>query len=100
MQTGILTFGPYESSDPPVVTVVGEDANCDMTFVLNSICNDVCTGATPLNVGDTVSGDTTNATDIETIRQMIYGILSLAMIWNKDITVSLCGTPMILLRRF
>ena len=90
--TGILTFGPYESSSNPVVTVVGEDPNCDMTFVLNSICNDECIGATPLNVGDTVSGDTTNATDSgnNSSNDLWYSFTGNGV--EEDITVSLCGS--------
>ena len=91
-ETGILTFGPYESSSNPVVTVVGEDPNCDMTFVLSSICNDECTGATPLNVGDTVSGDTTNATDSgnNSSNDLWYSFTGNGV--EEDITVSLCGS--------
>ena len=90
--TGILTFGPYESSSNPVVTVVGEDPNCDMTFVLSSICNDECTGATPLNVGDTISGDTTNATDSgnNSSNDLWYSFTGNGV--EEDITVSLCGS--------
>jgi hypothetical protein len=91
-ETGILTFGPYESSLNPVVTVVGEDSNCNLTFTLSSICNDECTGSTPVSVGDTITGDTTDATDSgnNPSNDLWYSFTGDGV--QEDITVSLCGS--------
>jgi hypothetical protein len=91
-ETGILTFGPYESSSSPVVTVVGEDPNCDLTFTLSGTCNDECTGATPVSVGETITGDTTNATNSgnNASNDLWYSFTGNGV--QEDITVSLCGS--------
>ncbi len=91
-ETGILTFGPYESTSSPVVTVVGEDPNCDLTFALSNICNDECSGATALSLGDTISGDTTNATDSgnNPSNDLWYSFTGDGV--QEDVTVSLCGS--------
>ena len=91
-EPGILTFGPYESTSTAMVTVVGEDPNCDQTFVLNSICNDECTGAIPVSVGQTVNGDTTNATNSgnNASNDLWYSFTGNGV--EEDITVSLCGS--------
>jgi hypothetical protein len=91
-ETGILTFGPYEGSSNPVVTVVGEDPNCDMTFALSSICNDECDGATPISLGQTITGDTNNATDSGNnfSNDLWYSFTGDGV--EEDITVSLCGS--------
>ena len=91
-ETGILTFGPYENSSNPVVTVVGGDPNCDLTFTLSSICNDECTGATALSVGDTINGDTTNATNSgnNPSNDLWYSFTGDGV--EEDITISLCGS--------
>ena len=91
-EPGILTFGPYESSSNPVVTVVGEDPNCDLTFALSNICNDECTGAIPVSVGQTINGDTTNATNSgnNLSNDLWYSFTGDGV--EEDITVSLCGS--------
>ena len=91
-EPGILTFGPYESSSNPVVTVVGEDPNCDLTFTLSSVCNDECSDAIPLSLGDTITGDTTNATDSgnNLSNDLWYSFTGDGV--EEDITVSLCGS--------
>lgn len=91
-ETGILTFGPYESSSSPVVTVVAEDPNCDLTFTLSGTCNDECTGATPVSVGETITGDTTNATNSgnNASNDLWYSFTGNGV--QEDITVSLCGS--------
>jgi hypothetical protein len=91
-ETGILTFGPYESSSSPVVTVVGEDPNCDLTFTLSGTCNDECTGATPVSVGESITGDTTNATNSgnNASNDLWYSFTGNGV--QEDITVSLCGS--------
>ena len=91
-ETGILTFGPYDSTSSPVVTVVGEDPNCDLTFTLSSVCNDECSGATALSLGSTITGDTTNATDSgnNPSNDLWYSFTGDGV--QEDVTVSLCGS--------
>jgi len=65
---GITQFGPYPNGTDVVISVANtDDSNC--TIVSNNLnipfCGDTCTSATSIMCGDSVSGSTVGATDID-----------------------------------
>ncbi|MFL2643343.1 MAG: T9SS type A sorting domain-containing protein [Flavobacteriales bacterium] len=90
--TGVLTFGPYTGADAHVITVEGDDPNCNQTYVVTNVCNDECTGALPLEAGQEISGDTSNATDSgnNPSNDLWYSYTGNGE--SDEITISLCGS--------
>ena len=66
--------------------------NVLVTGFLPAPDNDLCANATAINCGDTVTGDTTNATNSDGLRgrDVFYSLADTSL--NEEITVSLCGS--------
>ena len=90
--TGVVTFGPYTGADAHVITVEGDDPNCNQTYVVTNICNDECSGAIAVEPGQEISGDTTIATDSgnNASNDLWYSYTGNGA--SDQITISLCGS--------
>jgi hypothetical protein len=68
---GTVQFGPYVNATDVVISIADDnDANCflNSTALTQSVCppeNDACENAITINAGDSISGDTTGATNVE-----------------------------------
>ncbi|PKG52411.1 T9SS type A sorting domain-containing protein [Olleya sp. 1-3] len=70
---GTVQFGPYVNATDVVISIADDnDANCflnssALTQVACPPVNDACENAITINAGDSISGDTTGATNVEAL---------------------------------
>jgi len=76
---GMFTFGPYVNATDVVISITdNDDANCDQTsgVLTQAVCppsNDACANAIVVIDGDSVSGTTTGATNVEGLVECALG---------------------------
>ncbi|WP_412987044.1 choice-of-anchor L domain-containing protein [Pontimicrobium sp. IMCC45349] len=66
--TGIVTMGPYPNGTDVIVTIENaDDSNCIISSnpINLPFCGDTCTTALPVACGDSVSGSTVAASDVD-----------------------------------